>query len=527
MTQTRIGYTCQMGDPMAFSEAECLASGGNWIGQEVPAGVPDFGSITGGGFNNTIDNADSFLRFPGQDKLNSISSLGTSMNASHKIGYTNPSQLNLAGFVPNDQVKIKAALSKIDTLANNTSVCSQVVQNIVDKNVTDVPKNTAILDAYKTASKLIDCGEGLDVVMKGENLLDEFTSTSNLTSVESSIDKITNSMNSDLFTALPSSDGPVMSCVCHGGDPFDGNETDCLSNGGEWRCQEVSGSAANTFNIDFMNNINSIDNVADDMDGACNKLQGAVEALHAKGVALVAKATGYLEKMSKLSSLSVSTGPCGEIIEALIPDEAKSYLPLISNALKGLPPQGGGESCVCHGGDPFDGNEADCISNGGEWRCQTIESDTPITSNAPYTEFLPTIPQIPTIPTSTVTNNVKIPINISAKITTVELNTLSSISSITPSINTPSINTPVVNGIGGNLFSTISNKISSLVPVNNVSSSVDTSGFNINSIESSFNITQGINSPALFNGNQPEPWTKADGSKMTRAEIDAAQAEYM
>lgn len=394
MTQTRIGYTCQMGDPMAFSEAECLASGGNWIGQEVPAGVPDFGSITGGGFNNTIDNADSFLRFPGQDKLNSISSLGTSMNASHKIGYTNPSQLNLAGFVPNDQVKIKAALSKIDTLANNTSVCSQVVQNIVDKNVTDVPKNTAILDAYKTASKLIDCGEGLDVVMKGENLLDEFTSTSNLTSVESSIDKITNSMNSDLFTALPSSDGPVM-------------------------------------------------------------------------------------------------------------------------------------SCVCHGGDPFDGNEADCISNGGEWRCQTIESDTPITSNAPYTEFLPTIPQIPTIPTSTVTNNVKIPINISAKITTVELNTLSSISSITPSINTPSINTPVVNGIGGNLFSTISNKISSLVPVNNVSSSVDTSGFNINSIESSFNITQGINSPALFNGNQPEPWTKADGSKMTRAEIDAAQAEYM
>jgi hypothetical protein len=497
MKDTRIGYTCRGGDPMAFTESECVETGGSWIGEEMPEGTPDFANIAGGGFNNVVDNASSFIQYPGQESLSQMSTLGKGVSASTKMGYTNVSDINLSGFEPTTQVKIKSVLSKVDQLGENVDVCSSVIQVIVDKNMADVPKTTTVLSAYKSASNLISCGDGLDVITKTKPYIDSFISNSNLSGASSIVDRISSKTSSNLFTALPSSNGPTMSCVCHGGDAFDANETDCLAHGGKWVCQEVDTATATTFNADFMSDISSLDDVVTAADGMCSDLKTAVENFHKDTVNLVAKATVYLEKLSVLSNLVSSTDPCGAL-ELLIPDGANDILSKVGDVLSGG--DGTGTSCVCHGGDAFDANEADCLAHGGKWVCQEVPSSAlPSIPDIPSISSIPNIPTIPTISVSEVTAAVKLPIKVGSDIP-VDLNGIRS-----------------VGGISTTLLNTMNNKIGALSGV--IGSGSVASVPYIPSTESS--------SRQISSSDVPDIWTKADGSKMSAQEIREAQERYL
>jgi hypothetical protein len=498
MAETRIGYTCQGGDPMAFTESECVASGGSWIGQEMPEGTPDFTSITGGGFNNVVDNASAFIQYPGQSSLTSMNQLSKDVSPSNKMGYTSVSNINLSGFDADEQVKIKSVLSKVDQLGENVDVCSSIIQSIVDKNMSDIPKTSAILAAYKSASNLIECGDGLDVITKTKEHIDTFIQKSNMGAASSIVDRLSTKMDSNLFTALPSTEGPVTSCVCHGGDPMAFGETDCLESGGSWVCEEVNSSSAAAFNTNFIGEISSLEKIADGADGMCADLREVATNLHSAGVALINRAATYLEKMSTISSLSSSSDPCGTL-DSLVPEAGKATLALMGDALSGTGPV---TSCVCHGGDPMAFGETDCLESGGSWVCEEIESVDEVipfsTSSIPVDQ--PITQNVPTISTSAVTDAVKMPIGVGSM----------------KEVNVSGANLSV-NNISGTLHATIQSKISGITS--------KTSSLSPSSLTGTLSPTS-LSSMFSFNGARPGLWTKADGTKMTAQEIEAAQSEY-
>jgi len=237
--------------------------------------MTDFASIIEGGFSNIVDNADKFMEYPGQSKLNSVKELGQGFSAADSLGYNDINDLDLSEFSGSDQTYIRDTLSGMDTLSTNTTTCSDIVQGFVDSAVNGFMNAASILDSYKSQNGITECTYGLETLLSSEPLLDDYLGKTDTSQLTPAYNRLKGGIN--------------------------------------------------------LRDIAILDSIMTAMDGMCEILKNAFLALVNLGVAILEKAVSWLSNFGLLGRLT--SDPC---VTALMPDEASEYIDDISNNIKGI-----------------------------------------------------------------------------------------------------------------------------------------------------------------------------------------------
>lgn len=239
--------------------------------------MTDFASIIEGGFSNIVENADKFMEYPGQSKLNSVKELGQGFSAADQLGYSDVNDLDLSEFTGDEQTQIRNTLSNMDTLSSNTLSCSDIVQGFVDGAVSGFMNSASILDSFKSQNGITDCTYGLETLLASEPLIDDYLGKTDTSTMQPAFNRLKSGIN--------------------------------------------------------LRDIAILDTIFDVMDGMCEVLKNAFLALVELGASILDAATSWLSNFGLLGRLT--SDPC---VTNLIPGEASGYIEDIGNEITGTTP---------------------------------------------------------------------------------------------------------------------------------------------------------------------------------------------
>ena len=242
----------------------------------------DFSEIAAGGLSNVVDNVDKFIEYPGQGKLDQITGLSSTYNATESFGDLNA--LDLSDFSGSEQTSIMDTLTNMDSLSASNTTCTDNIAGYITDALDSYMSDSSILDAFKSNNGITDCEYGLGVLLNSEGLLDDYLGS------------------------------------------FD---TSILSNTFGRMVNNIAGGIDST--IDFLADIEILNTAFDVMSTAANVLCNAFLALVNAAAAILDAALDFLKNLGLLGRLSA-----GKCVQEFLPDGAKDVMGQINNQLAGI-----------------------------------------------------------------------------------------------------------------------------------------------------------------------------------------------
>ena len=242
----------------------------------------DFSEIAAGGLSNVVDNVDKFIEYPGQGKLDQITGLSSTYNATESFGDLNA--LDLSDFSGSEQTSIMDTLTNMDSLSASNTTCTDNIAGYITDALDSYMSDSSILDAFKSNNGITDCEYGLGVLLNSEGLLDDYLGS------------------------------------------FD---TSILSNTFGRMVNNIAGGIDST--IDFLADIEILKSAYNALSVAGEVLCQAFLALVNAAAAILDQALAYLSNLGLLGRLA--THPC---VTMLLPDGAEDVMGDINNQLRGI-----------------------------------------------------------------------------------------------------------------------------------------------------------------------------------------------
>ena len=242
----------------------------------------DYQSIVDGGLSNVVDNVDKFIEYPGQDKLDSITSLNTVYSATDSFGDINA--LDLSSFSGSEQTSILDTLTNMDSLSSSNTTCTDNIAGYITDALDNFMNDSSILDAFKSNNGITDCEYGLGVLLASETHLDDYLGA------------------------------------------FD---TSVLANTFGRMVNNIAGGIDST--LDFLGDIDILNSAFDAMSNAANVLCDAFLALVNAAAAIIDAALDFLKNLGLLGRLGA-----GECVEQLLPAGVSDVMDQINDQLAGV-----------------------------------------------------------------------------------------------------------------------------------------------------------------------------------------------
>jgi len=326
------------------------------------------------GVDDALNNLGKELKSPAFSKVDSMKAAGESLNVTDNLD-----QYTLEQGFGADGTAMWETMQEVQDFSDSLNSCGQLAQDALEGATKDYIKNTGIQQAGRELSKslgkaddMIDCVAGFATLFDSAGVMDDAMGLGDLPQIQSRVQSIIR----------------------------DATDPSKLSN--------------------MLINTQAVQGLLGDFQGMCDAMTKSLKDLAEKDIAAMNAAINKLAQWAAFAKIATSD-PCAlvnnnkmlsHITEPVMDDIVTLYNkatnsnasaddPIIdlgdilgiddSNKKPQIPKltQGagggllsfdafssnlpsGGKSCVCHGGDAFDGNEADCVAHGGEWRCSVV-----------------------------------------------------------------------------------------------------------------------------------------------------------
>jgi len=327
------------------------------------------------GFFNDINDAlggiGKELKSPAWSSVDSIKSAATAMQMGSRIDSYAMQQA-----FPDDYSSFADTIGAVDQLSADLTKCGDYAGDALQAATTDFIKNTGIQQAGRELSNklgkgsdMLDCVAGFATLFDSKGVLDDAMGLADLPQIQDRVQQVINDatnpaklsnviMNMDIIQGLLGDAQGICDSIHSGMDKLISKDLatiiDTMNKLSQWA---AFAKMATSDPCGLVNNNKMLSHITEPvMDDI---------------ISLYKDATSGLPALADVTDVAAPAfSPEAAITNPNFRQAAQEGAMPFSNYLNALPAFGGsGKSCVCHGGDPMDTNEGDCLANGGRWVC--------------------------------------------------------------------------------------------------------------------------------------------------------------